>query len=338
MIAGVTHLAAAGVDVQQACNALAVSRATWYRHQSTAARMSKPRPTPARALSAEQRQEVLNTLCEERFVDCSPVHVVATLLTAGEYLCSVRTMYRILDDNKCLKERRNQRRHPNYTKPELLAEAPNEVWSWDITQLRGPTKWSAFYLYVMMDLFSRYVVGWMLADTENAELAQQFITQTYAKHDIRPKNLTIHSDRGAPMTAKTTKQLLVDLGVTRSLSRPQVSNDNPYSEATFKTLKYHSTFPNRFESQPAARQFCDPFFGWYNNDHCHSGIAMLPPAEVYYGRATAVLAARQASLDAAYALHPERFTAGPPQVPKLPQAVYINKPDDPIKKSEEDVQ
>ncbi len=285
MIAGVTTLSTARVNVRQACAALAVSPATWYRHQSDKPQTSKPRPTPARALSGEQRQEVLDTLCEERFVDRSPVHVHATLLSEGNYLCSSRTMYRILAANKSSKERRNQRRHPNYTKPELLAQAPNQVWSWDITRLRGPKKWSASYLYVMMDIFSRYVVGWMIASTENADLAGQFIKQTYNKHAIDPETLTIHSDRGAPMTAKTTGELLIDLGVARSLSRPQVSNDKPFSEATFKTLKYHSTFPNRFEHPDVARQFCSTFFEWYNNDHCHSGVVMLLSADVFYNRA-----------------------------------------------------
>jgi putative transposase len=335
MIAGVTSLAAAGVEVQQACAALSVSRATWYRRQLPALQAALPRPTPARALSSEQRQEVLDTLCQERFVDRSPVHVVATLLSEGKYLCSTRTMYRILEDNKASKERRNQRRHPNYTKPELLATAPNQVWSWDITRLRGSSKWSAFYLFVMMDIFSRHVVGWMLASTENADLAGQFIKQTYAKHSIEPETLTIHSDRGAPMTAKTTGELLIDLGVARSLSRPQVSNDNPFSEATFKTVKYHSTFPNRFDDQDAARRFCGTFFDWYNNEHCHSGVAMLPPADVYYGRAAAILLERQCALDAAYARHPERFTAGPPRVAELPQTVWLNKPDDEAKESDE---
>lgn len=338
MIAGVTTLATAGVGVRAACEALEVPRATWYRHQADKPVAKKPRPTPPRALTAEQRQAVLDTLCEERFIDRSPIHVVATLLSEGSYLCSARTMYRILEEHKSTKERRNQRRHPNYTKPELLATGPNQVWSWDITQLRRPTKWSASYLYVMMDIFSRYVVGWMVAHTENADLASQFIEKTYSKHEIEPETLTIHSDRGAPMTAKTTGELLIDLGVVRSLSRPQVSNDNPFSEATFKTVKYHSTFPNRFADEDAARRFCGPFFDWYNNEHCHSGVAMLPPADVFYGRAAMVLAARQASLDAAYARHPERFTAGPPRAPQLPQEVWLNKPQVPAEQSDEDLQ
>lgn len=328
MMAGVTNLTAAGVGTQEACIALGVSRATWYRRQTVSSWPRPPRPTPPRALNDKQRKEVLDTLCEPRFVDCAPVHVAATLLTEGKYLCSVRTMYRILAANKATKERRQQRRHPAYTKPELMATGANQVWSWDITRMLGPAKWSYFYLYVMMDIFSRYIVGWMVAETENASLAARFIEETYEKHGVSPNTLTIHSDRGAPMTAKSTAQLLVDLGVIRSLSRPQVSDDNPFSEAAFKTLKYHSTFPVKFETQLVATEHCRRFFPWYNDEHCHSGIALLPPADVHFGRGGAVLAGRQATLDAAYLCHPERFTAGPPRVPALPTVVYINPPNE----------
>ena len=327
-MAGITKLTAAGIDTQAACAALGVSSATWYRGQIESPEPPQPQSRPPRALDDEQRKEVLDTLCEERFVDCAPAHVAATLLTEGKYLCSTRTMYRILSVNKVTKERRNQRRHPTYTKPELMARRANEVWSWDITRMLGPKKWSYFYLYVMMDIFSRYIVGWMVAETENASLAARVIEETYQKHGVRPNTLTIHSDRGTPMTAKSTAQLLVDLGVIRSLSRPQVSDDNPFSEAAFKTLKYHSAFPGRIETQLGATDYCREFFPWYNNNHCHSGIALLPPADVHFGRANDVLAQRQAALDAAYRRHPERFTAGPPRVPTLPSAVYINPPNE----------
>ena len=261
-----------------------------------------------------------------RFVDRSPAEVVATLLDEGVYLCSERTVYRILAERAPVLERRNQRKHPEYAKPELVATAPNQVWSWDITKLHGATKWSYHYLYVVIDIFSRMVVGWMLADKENAALAGNLIEESCTKHGIQPDMLTLHSDRGAPMTAKCTAQLLADLGVTRSLSRPQVSDDNPFSEAHFKTLKYHPGFPRRFESTEHALAYCRAFFAWYNKDHRHGGIAMLPPAAVHDGRAQDLLAKRQAVLMAAYEAHPERFPKGPPVVRQLDPATYINPP------------
>jgi len=316
---------AAQVGVKPACAALGVSRATYYRRQVPPG-PRQPRPTPARALRDEERSEVLQVLTSERFVDRAPATVVATLLEEGQYLCSERTMYRILADQTSVRERRNQLRHPTYTKPELVATAPNQVWSWDITKLLGPKKWTYYYLYVLLDIYSRYVVGWMIADRENSTLAGRLIEETCEKQGARPEVLTLHSDRGAPMTSKCTAQLLADLGVTQSLSRPQVSDDNPFSEAHFKTLKYHPGFPGRFTDQHEAQRFCRSFFPWYNREHRHGGIALLAPEAVHYGRASEVLGHRQITLDRAYDAHPERFPKGPPMVKPLPGAVYINPP------------
>jgi putative transposase len=318
---------ASQVGVLPACQALGVSRATFYRRQRPDPGHQQPRPTPARALCETEREQVLEVLTSSRFVDRSPGEVVATLCDDGQYLCSERTMYRILAASQSVRERRSQREHPSYTKPELVATAPNQTWSWDITKLLGPTKWTYFYLYVLLDLFSRYVVGWMVADRENSALAGRLIEQTCHKQDVEPQVLTLHSDRGAPMTSKCTAQLLADLGVTRSLSRPQVSDDNPFSEAQFKTLKYHPGFPGRFGGIEQATAFCRSFFPWYNTEHRHGGIAMLTPCDVHHGRAAHVLAQRQRVLDAAWAAHPERFVRGPPKHRPLPEAVWINPPD-----------
>ena len=265
------------VGVKPACAALEVSRSTLYRRRGPSTGQQQPRPTPARALSETERGEVFDTLCSERFVDRSPAEVVATLLDEEVYLCSERTMYRVLASEVPVQERRAQRTHPEYKKPELMATAPNQVWSWDITRLLGPKKWSYYYLYVIMDIYSRYVVGWMVADRENSALAGRLIQQSCLKHGVQPRVLTLHSDRGAPMTSQCTAQLLADLGVTRSLSRPQVSDDNPFSEAQFKTLKYHPSFPGRFGDQGQAKTFCRSFFRWYNAEHRHGGISMLTP-------------------------------------------------------------
>ena len=315
------------VGVAPACRALGVSRATFYRRMGSKPGQQQPRQcTPARALSPVEREAVREVLYAPRFVDRSPGEIVATLLDEGHYVCSERTMYRILADAGATRERRNQLRHPAYTKPELVAQAPDAVWSWDITKLLGPKKWTYYYLYVILDLYSRYVVGWMVADKENGSLASRLIEETCEKHTVRPEILTLHSDRGAPMTAKCTAQLLADLGVTQSLSRPRVSDDNPFSEAQFKTVKYHPGFPGRFAGQPDAVDYCRAFFPWYNHEHRHSGIAMLTPADVYFGRSTQILAGRQDVLDRAHREHPERFPNGPPQVPAVPDAVYINPP------------
>jgi putative transposase len=269
---------------------------------------------------------VLDTLCSERFVDKSPREVFASLLDEGTYLCSISTFYRILRANNCAKERRAVVRRTHYARPELLAQGPNEVWSWDITKIKGAQKWTYFYLYVMIDIFSRYVVGWMVATRENAQLAKSFIRETLAKYSINPEDLTIHSDRGAPMTAKTTSQLHADLGVLQSLSRPHVSNDNPFSEAAFKTIKYSAGFPDRFSNAQIARSFCNGFFDWYNKDHRHVGLQLFTPEMVHFGLVDQVAAKRQATLDAAYARNPSRFSKMP--MVKLPDtAVYINPPE-----------
>ncbi|MCP5055276.1 MAG: IS3 family transposase [bacterium] len=314
------------VGISPACRALGVSRATFYRNARPSIGQQQPRKTPARALSPTERARVREVLYEPRFADRSPGEVAATLLDEGRYLCSERTMYRLLAEGGESRERRNQRRHPAYTKPELVATAPNEVWSWDITKLLGPKKWTYYYLYVLLDLYSRYVVGWMVADRENARLASNLIEETCLKYAVNPKTLTLHSDRGAPMTAKCTAQLLADLGVTQSLSRPRVSDDNPFSESQFKTLKYHPGFPGRFSGQPDATAYCRTFFPWYNHQHRHAGIAMLTPADVYCGRAEDLLADRQKVLANVYRIHPERFPRGCPQPATLPEAVYINPP------------
>ena len=314
------------VGVKPACAALEVSRSTLYRRRGPSTGQQQPRPTPARALSETERGEIFDTLCSERFVDRSPAEVVATLLDEEVYLCSERTMYRVLASEVPVQERRAQRTHPEYKKPELMATAPNQVWSWDITRLLGPKKWSYYYLYVIMDIYSRYVVGWMVADRENSALAGRLIQQSCLKHGVQPRVLTLHSDRGAPMTSQCTAQLLADLGVTRSLSRPQVSDDNPFSEAQFKTLKYHPSFPGRFEDQGQAKTFCRSFFRWYNAEHRHGGISMLTPEQVHFGNADQVIAGRKSVLREAWAAHPERFVRGVPKPKPLPEAVFINPP------------
>lgn len=286
----------------------------------------KPRLKPERALTEAERQAVLDVLHSPRFVDQSPVEVYATLLDEGTYLCSVRTMYRILADSKEVRERRNQLRHPAYQKPELLATGPNQVWSWDITKLKGPVKWSYFYLYVIIDIYSRCVVGWMVATRESAELAKRLIHDTKTKQGIAPGQLVIHADRGTSMRSRAVALLLSDLGITKTHSRPHTSNDNPYSEAQFKTLKYRPDFPERFGSIEDARAFCRGFFRWYNTEHHHSGIGLLTPETLHYGRAEVVTDARQRVLQAAYETHPERFVRKRPEPPAIPMAAWINKP------------
>ena len=293
-----------------ACDALGVSRASVYRRRSRLARPPVepvPRPSPPRALSAAERQTVLDLLREPRFADLAPAEVYATLLDEGVYHCSIRTMYRILDDHDEVRERRDQLRHPVYAKPELLAEAPNQVWSWDITKLMGPAKWTYFYLYVILDIFSRRVVGWCVADAESATLFKALFDDTLAKHAVPPGQLTLHADRGGPMKAKATALMLADLGVTKSHSRPHTSNDNPFSEAHFKTLKYQPEFPKRFGCVEDAKDFCRRFFAWYNQDHHHAGLGLMTPDQVHYGQAEAVHAARQSTLDRAFRSNPERF-------------------------------
>jgi putative transposase len=303
--------------------ALGLSAATYYRHQKPQA-PRPPRPTPARALSAEERQHVLSLLHQPRFVDKAPAEVLATLLEEGQFPCSERTMYRILEANAEVKERRNQLRHPAYAKPELIARAPNEVWSWDITKLKTWVKFQYLHLYVIIDIFSRYVVGWLLAEKESALLAEHLVQETCEKHGAAPGYL--HADRGGPMKSKLLSQLLVQLDIQRSHSRPHVSNDNPFSESHFKTLKYHPTFPEKFGGLEDGLQYCRSFFPWYNDEHHHSALAYLTPRQVHYGQADELLRQRHEALMAAYRAHPERFVHGPPRMPSLARAVYINPP------------
>jgi putative transposase len=278
-------------------------------------------------LAPSERQSVLDTLHSERFVDQAPAQVHAALLDEGQYLCSSRTMYRILDSAQEVKERRDQVRRPHFVRPELLATQPNQVWSWDITKLMGPAKWTYFYMYVLLDIFSRYVVGWMVAHRESAALAERLIGETCEKQRIKPGQLTLHADRGTSMTSKPVAFLLADLGVVKTHSRPQVSNDNPFSESQFKTMKYRPEFPDRFGSLQDSRSFGHVFFPWYNDEHHHSGLGFLTPAVVHYGLADAVREKRNEVLKAAYSAHPERFVRGAPEPAALPQAVWINPPE-----------
>ncbi len=315
------------VGTRPACRALGVAPATIYRRRRPPApRPSRPRPRPARALSEQERQAVLAELHSERFVDSSPAQVWATLLDEGRYLASQRTMYRLLAANGETGERRAQLSHPAYAKPELLAQRPNEVWSWDITKLLGPAKWTYYYLYVILDVFSRYTVGWTVQQRESASVAEALIAQAAAQQQIEPGTLTVHADRGSSMTSKPVAFLLADLGVTKTHNRPYTSTDNPYSEAQFKTLKYRPGFPTRFDSIEQARAFCREFFDWYNRRHRHSGIGLMTPAAVHHGHAQALHADRARILAAAYATSPERFVRGLPQPPTLPTAAWINKP------------
>jgi putative transposase len=313
------------VGVSAACEVLGVPRSRWYPRQPAA---DLPRPTPVHALSADERLVVRQVLNSERFMDAAPRQVYASLLDEGIYLCHWRTMYRILHPFSEVQERRDQRQHPVYQKPELLAVAPNQVWRWDITKLRGPAKWTSFALYTVIDIFSRYIVGWMIAERESAELAKQLIATAAANQGIQPDQLTLHADNGKPMKAKTLALLLNDLGIEKSHSRPYVADDNPFSEAHFKTVKYHPSYPDRFGSVQDARAWGRPFFHWYNYDHYHSALNLLTPASVHYGQADHIRQQRQAVLDAAYAQFPHRFVHGEPLVKGAPNAVWINPPVD----------
>ena len=315
------------IGVQAACAALIVPRSSLYRARTPQGVRSRPKIS-ARALSQVEKIKVRQELNSERFQDRSPREVYATLMDEGRYLCSWRSMYRILDENHEVRERRNQLRHPNYVKPELLATAPQQLWSWDITKLLGPTKWTYFYLYVILAVYSRYVVGSrsVIAERESAVLAKELISQTCARQGIQRGQLTVHADRGSAMTSKPVALLLADLGLTKTHSRPHVSNDNPYSEAHFKTLKYRPDYPTRFGCLQDARAWAAEFFNWYNCDHHHTGLALLTPADVHCRRAEAVLQKRQAVLQAAYKKTPERFVKGAPHPSPLPKAVWINPP------------
>ena len=316
------------VGTRPACRALGAAPATIYRRRHPPEpRPSRPRSVPARALSEPEREAVLGVLHSERFVDCSPAQVWATLLDEGRYLASERTFYRLLASRHGgVRERRDQLTHPAYAKPELLAERPNELWSWDISKLKGPAKWTYFYLYVILDVFSRYAVGWTVQHRENAQLAKALIGQSAEQQQITRGQLTVHADRGPAMRSKPVAFLLADLGVLRSHNRPYTSTDNPYSEAHFKTLKYRPEFPERFENIEHARAFARTFFDWYNHQHRHSGIGLMTPAAVHHGHAKALHAERKRVLQAAYTATPERFVRRPPRPPALPTAVWINKP------------
>ncbi len=317
------------IGTRSACTALGRSRATYYRHHRKSpapARRTAERAAQPRALSSTERAAVLGVLHDERFVDQAPASIYANLLDEGRYLCSVPTMYRVLRAEGEVRERRRQATHPATAKPELLATGPNEIWSWDITKLLGPVKWTYFYLYVIIDIFTRYVPGWLLAPRETAELAERLLVESIRKQAIAANQLTIHSDRGTSMASKSVALLLADLGVSKSHSRPHCSNDNPYSESQFKTLKYRPEFPGRFGSIEDGRAFCQRFFHWYNHEHRHSGLGFHTPADVHFGRAPVIQLERARVLQAAYATHPERFVRQLPLPSPLPGPAWINKP------------
>lgn len=315
------------VGVVAACEAVQVPRSTFYRR-----RRPKPRPVAGvgrrrshRGLTDDENRALLAIMTSERFVDVAPAEIHATLLDEGRCLGSVSTMYRLLRKHAGVRERRNQLRHPSYAAPELMATGPNQLWSWDITKLKGPEKWNYYHLYVILDVFSRYVVGWLVANAECSKLAKQLLAEAIGKQELDPTQLTVHADRGTSMKSKRVAHLLADLGVTKTHSRPYTSNDNPFSESQFKTLKYRPDFPDRFGSQSDALAFSRRFFPWYNQQHRHHGIAMLTPAQVHHGLANQILDARQRVLDRAFDERPERFKRRP-VVRRLSDAVWINPP------------
>ena len=317
------------VGTKAACRAVGRSRATHYRRHRRSPAPPRQCREPARqprALTEAEEAEVLAVLHSERFVDMAPAEVYAVLLDEGIYLCSVPTMYRLLRRHGEVRERRQQATHPPRVKPELVAAAPNCVWSWDITKLHGPAKWTYYYLYSILDIFSRYTVGWMVAARESAELAGQLLGETIVKQDVDRDQLTIHADNGSSMASKPVAFLLADLGVTKTHSRPHVSNDNPYSESHFKTYKYRPEFPTNFDSIEHSRAFTTNFYHWYNTEHRHSGIGMHTPIDVHYGHAASVQEHRAEVLSEAYAAHPERFVRRPPVPLALPETVWINPP------------
>jgi len=342
MMAAATELTPA-LGAGAACRAVGLWRGAPGRQQARSHRRTvmgppmprAPRPCPPLAFDTQEQRALLDTLNSERFSDTAPATVHATLLDEGQYLGSVRTMYRLLAANGGCRERRNQLTHPAYTKPELLALAPNQVWTWDITKLKGPAKWTCFHLYVILDIFSRFVVGWLIAPRECSELAQQLIADTVARHDVEPGMLTLHADRGAAMRSKPVASLLVDLDVAKSHSRPHVSDDNPYSESQFKTMKYRPEFPARFGCIEDARSHCQAFFAWYNDQHRHSGIGYMTPHSVHHGLAADLRVRRQAALDAAFLANPNRFKNRRPQLPPMPTAAWINPPPEETKPTSE---
>ena len=314
------------LPVAATCDAFSLARATYYRRRAPQLGPRRPKAAPPRTLAAHEREVVLALLHDDRFVDLAPAQVYATLLDEQVYHCSERTMYRILAANREVRERRNQLRHPAYAAPELLATKPNELWSWDITKLLGPKKWTYYYLYVILDVFSRYVVGWMIAHEESATLAKKLIAETCHRQGIEPGQLGVHADRGSSMKSKAVALLLSDLGIAKTHSRPHVSNDNPFSEALFKTLKYRPVVPERFGAIEDARGCFGDLFVWYNDDHHHGALGLLTPRDVHHGLAEARLDDRAIVLSAAYDLHPERFPHGRPKPAIPPTEVWINKP------------
>lgn len=334
MTALVTELSA-HTGVSAACQQLEVPRGWYYRRQAEAGRAGTQKPPPqasrprsAHALSEAEKEQVRAVLNSERFMDQAPREVYATLLDEGQYLCHWRTMYRVLAEHQEVRERRNLRQHPAYSQPQLRATGPNQVWSWDITRLPGVATRTFYYLYLILDIYSRYIVGWMVVEQESAALAREFVAITCGKQQIAPEQLTLHSDRGSPMRAQTMAELLSKLGVAKSHSRPYTPNDNPYSEAQFKTLKEQPDYPGQFASLAEARQWTRTFVDWYNHDHHHVGLGLMTPAVVHHGQAEQVRIRRQQVLDAAYARHPERFKNGPPQAAGAPPEVWINPPAD----------
>jgi putative transposase len=313
------------VPIAQACAALGLSRATLYRNTQ----LVKPAATHAcapnpRRLSDLERQAVLDVMHSEEFVDQPPAEVYGRLLSRGVYLASIRTLYRVLAEVGESSERRAQRGPMKHAKPTLTATAPNQVWTWDITKLRGPLHGVFYCLYVILDLFSRMTVGWLLAEVESAVLAEQLFAEAILRHGVERDALTVHADRGSAMRSEGLAQLLGSLGVTRSFSRPHVSDDNAFSESQFKTLKYQPDYPERFGSLAHARAWTQEFFDWYNDHHQHSGLALFTPSDVFYGRVDDIAARRQVALDTAYASHPERFPNGPPVARRPPTSVAIN--------------
>ncbi len=320
---------ASEVGVRRACRVLGLPSASYYRHESPAA-TAKPRArrrsTSARALSADEEKAVLDALHDDRFVDRSPAHVEAALLDDGEWLCSERTMYRILAKHGEVKERRNQRRHPKYAIPRLCATGPNQVWTWDTTRIRGPGRGQWYYLYVLLDLYSRKVVGWTLSRRLRAAVAAHFLEETLIRQGVSPLEITVHNDRGGEFVAKDIVKLMEELDVTRSLSRPRTSNDNPQSESSFKTMKYHPEYPGGFGTYEDAWAYFEGYFAWYNHEHRHSGIAYLTPHSVHAGLGAETLDRRVRVKQAAFERTPNRFVRGSPVVPELPGEVWINKP------------
>jgi putative transposase len=321
----VEGLVAADHSIIASCAALSLPRATYYRALEPATAIAPRRAHPA-CLTQAERELVVTELTSERFSDVTIPEVHATLLDENRYLCSKSTMYRLLHATEMLKDRRRQVSRTHYPRPELLATAPNQVWSWDITKLKGPVKWSYFHLYVILDIFSRMVVGWLVADRERSDLARELIEESCLRQGIQPEQLTLHADRGSSMKSKPVAHLLTDLGITKSHSRPYVSDDNPFSEANFKTLKYRPDFPDRFGSVEDARNFCRDFFPWYNDEHHHSGIAMLTPSNVHYGRGNDILRARYQTMMQAFTANPRRFNGREPKLQEMPTEVWINRP------------